>query len=227
MPIVYVYNPSSNNIEYYNRGLNEPMPYVTGNTLTVGEFRSNSNSSVVWTDRRVMEAWNITRRAWGRPIYVGYAFKRIWQGGHDRMSEHYAGTAFDMGQNLDNATRNALRDTAYNTGVWPYVEPAYLTPTWVHVDKRMGTPACAAGSFPLLRIGSKGVYVFVLQDALNAVGFTGAGLDGVYGAGTARAVSAFQASRGLGADGVAGCNTWNALSSAANGIGLTSTVVNP
>lgn len=227
MPIVYVYNPVSNNIEYYNRGLNEQMPYVTGNTLTVGEFRSNSNSSVVWTDRRVMDAWNITRRAWGRPIYVGYAFKRIWQGGHTSMSEHYAGSAFDMGQNLDNATRNALRDTAYNTGVWSYVEPAYLTPTWVHVDKRIGVPACPQGSYPLVRIGSKGVYVFVLQDALNAVGFTGSGLDGVFGAGTARAVSAFQASRGLAADGIAGCNTWTTLASAANGIGLTSTVVDP
>jgi peptidoglycan hydrolase-like protein with peptidoglycan-binding domain len=91
----------------------------------------------------------------------------------------------------------------------------------------MGTPACVQGSFPLLNIGSKGVYVFVLQDALNAVGYTGSGLDGVYGAATARAVSAFQTAQGLGADGITGCNTWNALTSAANGIGLTSTVVNP
>ena len=28
-----------------------------------------------------MEAWNLTRRKYGKGIPVGYAFRRIWEGG--------------------------------------------------------------------------------------------------------------------------------------------------
>ena len=107
------------------------------------------------------------------------------------QSQHYAGMAMDMGQNLSSTQRNALRQTATDTGVWSYVEPAYLTPTWVHVDKRLGPPACAAG-YPALRRGDKGVYVLTLQDALNAIGVVGSGLDGVFGQNTEKAVKQFQ-----------------------------------
>ena len=64
------------------------------------------------------------------------------KGGHGNQSQHYAGVAFDAGQTLSNAERNNLRNVAINSGVWSYVEPAYLTPTWVHFDKRFGKPAC-------------------------------------------------------------------------------------
>ena len=46
------------------------------------------------------------------------------------QSQHYAGVSFDVGQKLTNAQRTAMRNTAINSGVWSYVEPAYLTPTW-------------------------------------------------------------------------------------------------
>lgn len=72
----------------------------------------------------------------GSPIPVGFAFKRPWEGGHSAQSQHYAGVAFDAGQILSNSERNRLRNTAINSGVWSYVEPARLTPTWVHFDKR-------------------------------------------------------------------------------------------
>lgn len=52
-------------------------------------------------------------------------------GGHGTQSQHYAGVAFDVGQRLSNADRNRLRNSAINSGIWSYVEPAYLTPTWV------------------------------------------------------------------------------------------------
>lgn len=227
MATVLVYNPQNNRVERYIRGENETMPYATPGTLTVGEFRGSSASSVLWTDRRTMEAWNATRSAWGNPIYVGYAFKRIWEGGHGAQSQHYAGMALDMAQNLDTATRNRLRNLAASLGVWVYVEPAYLTPTWVHVDRRLGPPACSTGGYPLVRQGSRGVYVLVLQDALNAIGYTGSGLDGIFGSGTARAVRNFQSDAGLAVDGIVGCNTWRQLVSRARGIGRTPTVVDP
>jgi len=47
------------------------------------------------------------------------------------QSQHYAGVSFDVGQRLSNAERNRLRNIARESGVWSYVEPANLTPTWV------------------------------------------------------------------------------------------------
>jgi hypothetical protein len=227
MANVYVYNNQNDTMEYYTLAETDAMPYNIGRTLTVGEFRGSSRANTLWTTRRAMEAFNVTRNAWGRPIDVGYAFKRIWEGGHDPMSQHYAGVAFDAGQTLDSATRDRLRITAAQTGVWTYVEPAYLTPTWVHMDARQIPSACPNGGYPLVRSGSAGTYVLVLQDALNALGYTGSGLDGYFGAGTRNAVIRFQRAQGLGADGTVGCNTWNALTSMVAGIGQTSTVVNP
>jgi hypothetical protein len=223
LPKILVYNHLNNRMETYYRGLLEPMPYVTGRTLTVGEFRAYSRSNVLWTDRRMMQSWNAFRRGWGSSIFVGYAFKRIWEGGHSGQSQHYAGLALDLGQTLSATQRNALRRYAINSGLWTYVEPASLTPRWVHVDKRFGTPACASGGYPALRQGSKGVYVCILQDALNNLGFVTGAIDGVFGSGTRRSVINFQRQWGLPADGIVGCATWLRLTNQAVGRGRTAT----
>lgn len=227
MANIYVYNNQTGSMEYYTLAETDAMPYNIGRTLTVDEFRGSSRAGTLWTTRRAMESFNVTRTAWGRPIYVGFAFKRIWEGGHDRMSQHYAGVSFDVGQNLDGTTRDQLRNTAAQTGVWTYVEPAYLTPTWVHFDTRQVPSACPTGGYPLLSIGSVGNYVLTLQDALNALGYTGSGLDGYFGNGTRNAVINFQRAQGLGADGIVGCQTWERLTQLAFAIGRTPTVVNP
>jgi len=224
---VYVYNNQTGGMEYYTLAETDAMPYNIGRTLTVGEFRGSSRANTLWTTRRAMEAFNITRSAWGRPVYVGFAFKRIWEGGHAAMSQHYAGVSFDVGQNLDSVTRDQLRNTAAATGVWTYVEPAYLTPTWVHFDARATPPACAAGGYPLVRFGSVNNYVLVLQDALNALGYTGSGLDGIFGSGTRNAVVRFQRAQGLDPDGIVGCQTWERLTELAVSIGRTATVIDP
>ena len=52
------------------------------------------------------------------------------------QSQHYAGVAFDVGQRLTQTQRTRLWNSANNSGVWSYVEPISLTPTWVHFDKR-------------------------------------------------------------------------------------------
>ena len=226
MAKIFLYNTSSGTLEAYYRGENEPMPAVSGSTLLVREFRGSSRSQVLWTTRQAMNAWNTTRAQWGQPIYVGYAFKRIWEGGHSNTSQHYAGVAFDVGQNLTSAQRRRLRDLASSLGVWRYVEPGSMTPTWIHFDRRYGTPACGRSSgYPTLREGSVGAYVLILQDALNALGFSTRTLDGRFGANTASALRSFQKRYGLSADGVAGCATWRALTSRAVGIGRTSTVI--
>lgn len=136
MAKILVFNNDTNRMEIYYREENQSMPYNVNRSLTVGEFRGSSNSPTLWTTKRAMQSFNTTRYLFGSPIPVGYAFKRPWEGGHGLQSQHYAGVAFDVAQRLSNSERNRLRNLAKESGVWSYVEPAYLTPTWVHFDKR-------------------------------------------------------------------------------------------
>lgn len=226
MAKVIVYNVYTQALETFYLEENDPMPYAYDRTMLVREFRGSSRSSVLWTTNAAMEACNATRRTYGAPIPFRYAFKRIWEGGHGKQSQHYAGVSFDVGQALTQAERNRIWNTANNLGVWVYVEPIYMTPTWVHFDKRYGTPACSAG-FPVLRSGSRGVYVLILQDALNALGYSTQTLDGVFGGNTRNALVAYQRDNGLSADGVVGCGTWTRIVNEVVGIGRTPTVIDP
>ena len=160
---------------------NDSMPYSTESTLLVREFRGESGSPTLWTTTSAMEAWNLTRRRYGRGIHVGYAFRRIWEGGHGTRSQHYAGVSFDVGQTTTQAHRTEIFNAALRTGAWGYVEPLSLTPTWVHFDRRYGVPACSGttSGYPTLRRGSRGCYVMILQDALSTLGYiTGERIDG-------------------------------------------------
>ena len=174
-----------------------------------------------------MEAWNLTRRRYGRRIPVGYAFKRIWEGGHGTPSQHYAGVAFDVGQGSGSTARKQIHATATATGAWGYVEPLSMTPTWVHFDRRYGTPACpnTTAGYPTIRRGSRSTYVLILQDALNALGYSSGALDGICGSNTVSALKAWQRAVSLTADGVCGCASWRKLAASAAGIGRTATVV--
>ena len=223
MARILVYNQDINRMESFIRGENDPMPYNTNGTLKVREFRGSSRSNILWTDKRTMQAWNSQRYIYGAPIYVGFAFKRPYEGGHGNQSQHYAGTAFDVGQNLTNAQRAVLRNSASSSGLWGYVEPVSLSPTWVHFDRRFGTPACSTGGYPLIRNGSRGNYVCIAQDDLNTLGYTTGGLEGVFGTQTYYAVRRYQSSRGLSVDGIIGCNTWRSLQENDVGTGKPST----
>ena len=226
MAKILVYNNDTNRMETYYRGEAQPMPYNRNNTLTVGEFRGSSNSPTLWTTKRTMEAWNMQRAIFGSPIPVGFAFKRPWEGGHGIQSQHYAGVAFDTGQILSEAQRERLRISVTNSGLWTYVEPVELTPTWVHFDKRALPAACITGGYPMIMQGTRGVYVLIAQDGLNTLGFSAGSLDGIFGPRTRDAVSRYQRSRGLIADGIIGCNTWLSLQEEVVGNGSTNTTVN-
>ena len=105
MAKVLVYDAYANKFYKYNLSENDPMPYSYGNTMRLREFRGSSGSQTLWTTVAAMEAWNLTRRRYGKGIYIGYAFKRIWEGGHGTTSQHYAGVSFDVGQNVSSAER--------------------------------------------------------------------------------------------------------------------------
>ena len=206
MAKILVYNNNSNRMEIFYRNLNDSMPYITNRTLKVGEFRGVSESDILWTDRRCMLAWNSFRYIYGKPIFVGFAFRRPYEGGHGILSQHYAGLAFDVGQNLNVNERNNMRNLAISSGIWNYVEPASLTPRWVHFDERQ-----VASGYPIIRYMSRGVYVCVAQDALIYLGYDTGGLDGVFGRRTESSVKEYQRTRGLVADGIIGPATWRKL----------------
>ena len=228
MARLLIYDAYENKVYTYNSlNENDPMPYSTERTLTLREFRGKSGSPVLWTTIAAMEAWNLTRRKYGKGIPVGYAFRRIWEGGHGTRSQHYAGVAFDVGQSLDQRQRTAIYNAARNTGAWGYVEPWSQTPTWVHMDRRYSTPACSGttAGYPTLRRGSRSTYVLILQDALNALGYSTNTLDGIFGHATENALKACQRRFGLTADGVCGCASWKKIAEATVGIGKTATVI--
>ncbi len=218
MAKILVFNNQANRMETYYKGEDEAMPYNRNGTLRIREFRGSSTSNILWTDRRTMESWNNFRTLYGRSIYVGFAFKRCWEGGHGTLSQHYAGVAFDVAQNLNDQGRNYMRNLAQASGNWRYVEPAYLTPRWVHFDDRW-----IASGYPLTQQGSKGIYVLIAQDALQTLGFDTGGLDGVFGAKTRTSVITYQANNGLSQDGKIGNITWNSLMSEVVGRGPSGT----
>lgn len=214
---VLVYNEDKNRMERYELSLGDRMPYIKNKYLTLKEFKGSTKSKILWTTKKTMEAFNTTRERWRNPIYVGYAFKRIFEGGHSGQSQHYAGVSFDTSQTLSVKKRTELYNLAKKLKVWTYVEPLRLTPRWLHFDKRATPPACSAG-YPALKRNDKGVYVLVLQDALNTLGYSTGGLDGVYGSATNTAVQAFQKKYGINESGVK-CKTWTKLSSLVVGKG--------
>ena len=71
---------------------------------------------------------------------------------------------------------------------------------------------------PILKQGSSGPDVQVLQQTLKGLGFDPNGVDGNFGPGTKAAVIAFQQSKGLQADGLAGPATLAALQAATAGM---------
>ena len=203
MARLLIYDAYENKVyTYANLNENDPMPYSTLTTLRLREFRGKSASPTLWTTIAAMEAWNLTRRKYGRGIPVG--------------------------QSLDQRQRTAIYNAARTSGAWGYVEPLSQTPTWVHFDRRYGTPACSGttAGYPTLRRGSRGCYVMILQDALSTLGYqTGSRIDGIFGARTEQALRGYQKRTSLRVDGVCGCDSWKKISTAVIGIGRTKTTI--
>ena len=63
----------------------------------------------------------------------------------------------------------------------------------------------------ILKLGSRGTDVYILQLALNRAEYLNEEPDGVFGARTLNAVLRFQGDNNLKQDGIVGVRTWNAL----------------
>ena len=229
MARLLIYDAYENKVYTYNSlNENDPMPYSTERTLTLREFRGKSGSPVLWTTIAAMEAWNLTRRKYGKGIPVGYAFRRIWEGGHGTRSQHYAGVAFDVGQSLTQSRRTAIYRAARSTGAWGYVEPLSQTPTWVHFDRRYGTPACSgttAGYPTLWRCGGRRDLLSFPAPRSSDRYASRRSREGGYGTRTEEALRGYQRRTSLTVDGVCGCSSWKKITTAVIGIGRTKTTI--
>ena len=74
-----------------------------------------------------------------------------------------------------------------------------------------GYYAPVAPDMPMVYWGCTGDAVKTLQDKLNALGYNSGSVDGIFGAKTYAAVTAFQKANGLGVDGIVGKLTWGKL----------------
>lgn len=204
---VFVYN--NGNFENYSLTGIDYMPY-SSTYLTVSEFKGSSVSNILWTSKDAMVKFAAVRNAYGGPVPVGSAFSRVWEFKHGSQSQHYAGIAFDCGQNSkgwNNDKRAQLRRAATETGLCGYIEPSSDTPTWVHIDFRTkGT-----SGFPIVDYGDTNVYILILQDCLNYLGYYTADLTGVFDINTKNAVINFQKKCSLKEDGLVGSKTWGNL----------------
>ena len=73
MARLLIYDAYENKVyTYANLNENDPMPYSTLTTLRLREFRGKSASPTLWTTIAAMEAWNLTRRKYGRGIPVRF-----------------------------------------------------------------------------------------------------------------------------------------------------------
>lgn len=72
-------------------------------------------------------------------------------------------------------------------------------------------PQPSQKQYPVLKKGSTGEYVKLLQSILVEKGYDPKGIDGIFGPGCLAAVKKFQADNGLAVDGCVGPKTWAAL----------------
>ena len=86
--------------------------------------------------------------------------------------------------------------------IWTYTSSGgyYYAPT-----------AAVVPDMPMLYRGCTGDAVKTLQDKLNALGYNSGNVDGIFGAKTYAAVTAFQKANSLGVDGIVGKLTWGKL----------------
>ena len=78
-------------------------------------------------------------------------------------------------------------------------------------DDRGGYELLNKVKYKLVKSGSQGDYVKLLQSALTVLGYNVNGIDGYCGKGCVNAIRQYQKDHGLSADGICGADTWTSI----------------
>ena len=168
-------------------------------------FWQGHGGYLAWSDQRLLSAYKAVCQAFG-PVWIGAGFKRAVRG----QSAHYAGLALDMGHSMPASERAALRRFCLQSPLFSYVEPSFLTPTWVHAEISIAPPCVPGRGYPSLRLGDAGPHIFVLQEHLCRLGFPCL-LSGHFTNSTRAALVRYQRGHGLPPHGFVDGVTWNSL----------------
>lgn len=220
--IILIYNNATNKFERYCLEPFDSMPYTHNNQLTVQRFLSGSFTSIAWTTTEFLDSlMDILNNHHGQ-LSISRCFRRICEGGHISESQHYAGIAMDFAQDIKALQRLKIYNILKSKKDFNYIDNLRHTRDHIHADTR---PAHLKYGFPELTLGNCGVYVLVLQDALNTIGITGSALDGFFGNLTLSCVKSFQKSMRLRDTGYVDKQTWRLLANSAAGLGNTPSVL--
>lgn len=143
----------------------------------------------------------VNRRAAEKELFLNGTFSGGSSGGSSGDSTI---RAFQTWLN-DNYASGLTADGMYGNNTKKAAIKAYQKILGVTADGVFG--AASRDAVQLLKSGSRGNDVHIMQGMLYCRGFDPKGVDGTFGAGTESAVKAFQASKGLTADGKAGKDT--------------------
>jgi len=194
------------------RGKNRALPYAVHAELFPGELLGRSSlSQTLWTDRRLIEAYDALCLKYGARLPVRGGFHRAREGRKLNCSGRVAGLVLDMGYDMPDEKREELRKLCVRSRLFEYVCPSHITPTWVSVEKVIAPPCSPSRRYPRLESGDIGVHVFALQDTLAAYGFEPDALNGEFDRSTEYALKHFCKANGVEYPGAADGNIWRLL----------------
>ncbi len=209
MFIIFIYNDLSRRLERYSLEAYDNMPYTLNNSMLVSDFFKNSTSYIGWSSSSFLKAWDAFSFGEVRACHV---FRRLCEGGHIQNSMHFAGLAADFDIS-DNVTTKEKISSINN-----FFQFSENYSIHVHISSQNPKE-----NFPRLSCGMSGLFVLILQDALNTLGFTGGGLDGFFGLNTKHSLGEFQKSQNLNISFETDEETWFYLTLLATGHGISNT----
>ncbi len=211
MAAVFVCNVQDGLVERYFCGYDDPMPYISDDTLTVGEFVSHACVETVWTDSDTMRAFSALRGLYGRPIRIVRGFVDPARADTACRPQHLFGTALVISPADGAGSLGELYDAAVSCDAFAALEPFPQSGT-VYLDVRYRPSGYFVGSgLPNLMRGKRGNHVMMLQRCLGLYGFGEVELDGVFGRATESAVKRMQQRVFLTPDGVVGGAEWRCI----------------
>jgi hypothetical protein len=208
--ILLIYNEETGQMEKMSRSCHEDMPYTTDGVLTVDSFRANSRTQLMWSTKQFLKSVNDSFHQLKVPFDVIHGFSRIWEHFEEENFAHKLGTALTGGQNLNSLRRKQLLKDLEMQGDYTHIQDFDHAPAIVHFHQSFD-PASSIIVFETIQMGSVGVSVCALQDALWYLGYEIFSINGIFDEQLKQQVLSFQKMSGLDEDGIVGVNTWTAL----------------